>query len=139
MGGGKLGAARGGGGGLRWSSRKLGGRGGAGAAAAGREGEGKLLRQPLPPPRSRRSPAPPLTPSCAARPLPLCPTAAPPASSHPQVKETRKIWGERDVAITGTCIRVPVMRAHAESINLEFEKDISGGCGVVVVVVGEGS
>ena len=28
--------------------------------------------------------------------------------------------------ITATCIRVPVMRAHAESINLEFEKDISG-------------
>lgn len=41
------------------------------------------------------------------------------------VKETRKIWGEDDVAITGTCIRVPVMRAHAESINLEFENDIS--------------
>ena len=31
----------------------------------------------------------------------------------------------RAVQITGTCVRVPVMRAHAESINLEFEKDIS--------------
>lgn len=41
------------------------------------------------------------------------------------VKETAKIWGENDVAITATCIRVPVMRAHAESINLEFENDIS--------------
>lgn len=29
------------------------------------------------------------------------------------------------VRITTTCIRVPVMRAHAESINLEFEKDIT--------------
>jgi hypothetical protein len=29
------------------------------------------------------------------------------------------------VRITATCIRVPVMRAHAESINLEFERDIS--------------
>lgn len=29
------------------------------------------------------------------------------------------------IRITATCIRVPVMRAHAESINLEFEKDIS--------------
>lgn len=29
------------------------------------------------------------------------------------------------VQITTTCIRVPVMRAHAESINLEFEKDIT--------------
>lgn len=42
------------------------------------------------------------------------------------VKETHKIWGEPDVRITATCIRVPVMRAHAESINLEFERDISG-------------
>lgn len=41
------------------------------------------------------------------------------------VKETKKIWGENDVAITATCIRVPVMRAHAESINLEFAQDIS--------------
>ncbi len=41
------------------------------------------------------------------------------------VKETKKIWRNNDVKITATCIRVPVMRAHAESINLEFEKDIS--------------
>ena len=32
---------------------------------------------------------------------------------------------EPQVRITATCIRVPVMRAHAESINLEFEQDIS--------------
>lgn len=24
--------------------------------------------------------------------------------------------------MTATCIRVPVMRAHAESVNLQFEK-----------------
>ncbi|GLI62453.1 hypothetical protein VaNZ11_005083, partial [Volvox africanus] len=41
------------------------------------------------------------------------------------VKETRKIWNFPSVRITATCVRVPVMRAHAESINLEFEKDIS--------------
>ena len=41
------------------------------------------------------------------------------------VKETRKIWGEPDIAITATCIRVPIMRAHAESINLEFEDGLS--------------
>jgi aspartate-semialdehyde dehydrogenase len=41
------------------------------------------------------------------------------------VKETHKIWGQKDVNITATCIRVPVMRAHAESINLEFTRDIS--------------
>ena len=41
------------------------------------------------------------------------------------VKETRKIWGTEDVDITATCIRVPVMRAHAESINLELGRDMS--------------
>jgi aspartate-semialdehyde dehydrogenase len=30
-----------------------------------------------------------------------------------------------DVKISATCVRVPVMRAHAESINLEFERPIS--------------
>lgn len=41
------------------------------------------------------------------------------------VKETAKIWKDKSVRITATCIRVPVMRAHAESINLEFENDVS--------------
>jgi len=38
------------------------------------------------------------------------------------VRESRKIWKNDDVAITATCVRVPVMRAHAESINLTFDK-----------------
>lgn len=41
------------------------------------------------------------------------------------VKETRKIWKKPDVKVTATCIRVPVMRAHAESINLHFDNPIS--------------
>jgi len=44
------------------------------------------------------------------------------------VHETHKIWGQSDEhksAITATCVRVPIMRAHAESINLTFEKPIS--------------
>mmetsp|Transcript_26181 Transcript_26181/g.46565 ORF Transcript_26181/g.46565 Transcript_26181/m.46565 type:complete len:342 (-) Transcript_26181:102-1127(-) len=41
------------------------------------------------------------------------------------VKETKKIWGYEDVSIAATCIRVPVMRAHAESINLEFHDEMS--------------
>ncbi|KAL6758885.1 aspartate semialdehyde dehydrogenase [Haematococcus lacustris] len=41
------------------------------------------------------------------------------------MKETHKIWKNKQVKITATCIRVPIMRAHAESINLEFERDIS--------------
>lgn len=40
------------------------------------------------------------------------------------VKETRKIWNDADVKVTATCIRVPVMRAHAESVNLQFEKPL---------------
>ncbi|KAH9794466.1 Aspartate-semialdehyde dehydrogenase [Citrus sinensis] len=31
---------------------------------------------------------------------------------------------DKDVRVTATCIRVPVMRAHAESVNLQFEKPL---------------
>lgn len=41
------------------------------------------------------------------------------------VKETRKIFGCSDIAITCTCVRVPVMRTHCESINLEFKDPIT--------------
>ncbi|NBQ16308.1 MAG: aspartate-semialdehyde dehydrogenase, partial [Proteobacteria bacterium] len=33
------------------------------------------------------------------------------------VDETRKIWGDPDVLVSATCVRVPVLRAHSESIN----------------------
>lgn len=36
------------------------------------------------------------------------------------VNETRKIIGDHDIRITATCVRVPVLRAHSEAINLEF-------------------
>jgi aspartate-semialdehyde dehydrogenase len=36
------------------------------------------------------------------------------------VKETRKILHLPDLAVTATCIRVPILRAHSESINIEF-------------------
>ena len=38
------------------------------------------------------------------------------------VNETRKIFGDPDIRITATCVRVPVLRAHSEAINLEFER-----------------
>ncbi len=38
------------------------------------------------------------------------------------VNETRKIFGVSDLRITATCVRVPVLRAHSESINLEFDR-----------------
>jgi len=45
------------------------------------------------------------------------------------VRETHKIWGQSasDSAcrITCTCVRVPVMRAHAESINLELASPLT--------------
>jgi len=41
------------------------------------------------------------------------------------VNETRKIFDCPDIAITCTCIRIPVFRAHCESINLEFAKPIT--------------
>ena len=41
------------------------------------------------------------------------------------IQETRKIFGDESIAITATCIRVPVLRAHSESINLTFERPMS--------------
>lgn len=38
------------------------------------------------------------------------------------VKETRKIFNCPEIAITATCVRIPVMRTHCESINLEFTR-----------------
>jgi len=40
-------------------------------------------------------------------------------------RETRKIFHCQDIRITATCVRVPVMRAHSEAINLEFTQPIS--------------
>ena len=41
------------------------------------------------------------------------------------VQETRKIFGDAKIMVTATCVRVPVPRAHSESINLEFERPIT--------------
>jgi aspartate-semialdehyde dehydrogenase len=41
------------------------------------------------------------------------------------VNETRKIFDCPDIAVTATCIRVAVLRAHSESINLEFTDPIT--------------
>lgn len=37
------------------------------------------------------------------------------------VKETKKILHNDKISVSPTCIRVPILRAHAESINIEFE------------------
>lgn len=38
------------------------------------------------------------------------------------INETRKILKKPDLKVTATCVRVPVMNSHSESINVEFEK-----------------
>jgi len=47
------------------------------------------------------------------------------AEEMKMVNETRKIFDCADIAITCTCIRIPVFRAHCESINLEFTDPIT--------------
>jgi aspartate-semialdehyde dehydrogenase len=41
------------------------------------------------------------------------------------VKETRKIFHCPEINIAATCVRVPVLRAHSESINIEFTHPMS--------------
>jgi aspartate-semialdehyde dehydrogenase len=41
------------------------------------------------------------------------------------VNETRKIFGATDLRISATCVRVPVLRAHSEAVNIEFEVPFS--------------
>ena len=38
------------------------------------------------------------------------------------VNETRKILAIPNLPLTATCVRVPVLRAHSESVNIEFDK-----------------
>ncbi len=39
--------------------------------------------------------------------------------------ETRKMLHHPNLKVSCTCVRVPVMRAHSESLNFEFEDDIT--------------
>jgi aspartate-semialdehyde dehydrogenase len=41
------------------------------------------------------------------------------------LKETRKIFGDSGIRVSATCVRVPVLRAHSESLNFECERPIS--------------
>ena len=41
------------------------------------------------------------------------------------VNETQKIMEDDELRVTATTIRVPVFRSHAESVNIEFESDVS--------------
>ena len=39
--------------------------------------------------------------------------------------ETRKILHDDKIKITATCVRVPVVGGHSESVNVQFEKDVN--------------
>ncbi len=39
------------------------------------------------------------------------------------VKETVKIMGDENIKVTATCVRIPTVGGHSESVNIEFEND----------------
>src|SRR5678816_3832087 len=39
-------------------------------------------------------------------------------------RETQKIFGDREIRISATCVRVPVLRAHSEALTFECERPI---------------
>ena len=41
------------------------------------------------------------------------------------VQETKKIFGDTEIRISATCVRVPVLRAHSEALTFECEKPIT--------------
>src|SRR6266436_4190638 len=40
-------------------------------------------------------------------------------------KETQKIFGDSEIRISATCVRVPVLRAHSEALTIECERPIT--------------
>ncbi len=47
------------------------------------------------------------------------------AEERKMVHETHKILHDQAIAVTATCVRVPVLRAHSEAVNLTFEKPMT--------------
>ncbi|MBD90265.1 MAG: aspartate-semialdehyde dehydrogenase [Deltaproteobacteria bacterium] len=41
------------------------------------------------------------------------------------IAETQKILGKPNLAMTVTCVRVPVLRAHTESVHITFDRPVS--------------
>ena len=40
------------------------------------------------------------------------------------MRETRKIYGDEELRLSATCVRVPVLRAHAAAVSFECERPI---------------
>lgn len=58
------------------------------------------------------------------------------------VNETKKIMGDDLIEVTATCVRIPTVGVHSESVNIEFEEEytleqvhaiLSGAPGVTVI------
>ena len=43
------------------------------------------------------------------------------------VNETKKIMGDDSIRVTATCVRIPTMGGHSESVNIEFEREFDLG------------
>jgi aspartate-semialdehyde dehydrogenase len=43
------------------------------------------------------------------------------------INETRKILGDSEIAISATCVRVPVVNGHSEAVNLQTRRELSPG------------
>lgn len=54
------------------------------------------------------------------------------------IKETRKMFHDEDIGVTATTVRVPVMRAHSEAINLEFEAPMTAPMARDILAVAPG-
>lgn len=41
------------------------------------------------------------------------------------LNETRKIFGDSELQVNAVCVRVPILRAHSEALNIQFKNDVS--------------
>jgi aspartate-semialdehyde dehydrogenase len=44
---------------------------------------------------------------------------------HKVMEETRKIMGDPSIRVVATCVRVPVLNCHSESVTIETEREVS--------------
>jgi aspartate-semialdehyde dehydrogenase len=44
---------------------------------------------------------------------------------HKVMEETRKIMGDESIRVLATCVRVPVVNCHSESVSIETEKPVT--------------
>ena len=54
------------------------------------------------------------------------------------VVETKKIFGDDSIAVAPTCVRVPVLRCHAESINVELKQPVTVEAAKEALSLGDG-